>query len=152
MNDLRQFDGKCWVIASSVKQHFPNCLQTSFVQKKSLHYWSDFFLAGGGRTRRYSRSRPVCSFHGVYVHWRRPPCRLFLPIRSAFAPLRVLRCLKYNLFKIRKLQRQCWSFSVIAGAGLEPLRPPGYEKVKIVPASITSLQNVAFFALYTSFF
>ena len=32
------------------------------------------------------------------------------------------------------------------------LRPPGYEKVKIVPTSITSLQNVAFSELYTSFF
>ncbi len=33
-------------------------------------------------------------FHPGYVHCRSHPCSLFLPIRSAFTPLRALHCQK----------------------------------------------------------
>ncbi len=70
----------------------------SLKQKKDFRFLESL-SSSGGRTRRSSRRPPVCSFHGAFALFRRHPCRLFLPIRSAFA---TFRALPKNQFKTKK--------------------------------------------------
>ncbi len=52
------------------------------------------------RIRRDSRIHPVCSFCGACVRFRSHPCSLFLPIRSALTPFRILS--KRYTLKLKK--------------------------------------------------
>ena len=62
--------------------------KSTFGLKKRLLFTA--ILSWDDRIRRYFRLRPVSSIRGVFVRCRRHPCRLFLPVRSALAPLRIL--------------------------------------------------------------
>ena len=59
-------------------------------------------------------------FHPGYVHCRSHPCSLFLPIRSAFTPLRALHCQKIKFSLKQKKAPVKKQMPSIAGAGLEP--------------------------------